>query len=53
MSVPQPEHAGVALSVGQPAPPFKLPEARGGTVSLSEELQAGDSVLLVFLRHYG
>ena len=41
------------VGVGDAAPGFTLPAARGGTLSLYEVTGAGSRVLLVFLRHLG
>ncbi len=41
------------VGVGDAAPAFTLPTARGGTLSLYEVTGAGSHVLLVFLRHLG
>ena len=49
----QPDEVPLGVAVGAPAPPFKLPEARGGTYGLDDALAGGSHALLVFLRHYG
>ena len=42
-----------ALQTGDIAPDFTLPLAEGQTIRLSDSLQRGRSILLVFLRHLG
>jgi len=46
-------HPQVTAALGEPAPPFELPEARGGSYGLGDALAGGAHALLVFLRHYG
>jgi peroxiredoxin len=41
------------LKVGTTAPLFELPSITGDSVSLSQQIQDNNSVLLIFLRHLG
>jgi hypothetical protein len=40
-------------ALGEFAPGFAFPEARGGVYSLEDALEGGFRAVLVFLRHYG